>query len=136
MGEERGRTLPVRHLRLDVEYERRSWPEDDHPRPQTRAECAEGDRPCPYVSCRHHLYLDVSPRTGAIKLNFPNLEIDDMPETCVLDIAERGGATLEEVGALMNLTRERARQIETSALYQLRKKLDERRLPLMPGVED
>lgn len=136
MGEERGRTLPVRHLRLDVEYERRSWPEDAHPRPQTRVECAEGDRPCPYVSCRHHLYLDVSPRTGAIKLNFPDLEIGDMPETCVLDIAEHGGATLEEVGAFMNLTRERARQIETSALHQLRKKLDELQLPLMPGVED
>src|SRR5579883_3471647 len=25
-------------------------------RPRTRAECENGIRPCPYVSCKHHLY--------------------------------------------------------------------------------
>jgi hypothetical protein len=71
------------------------------------------------VSCKHHLYLDVSPRTGAIKLNFPDLEVWEMTETCALDIADRGGTTLEDVGAIMNLTRERIRQVEVRALAKL-----------------
>src|SRR5690242_9520574 len=32
-------------------------------RPRTRGECAEGARPCPFLTCVHHLYLDVSPKT-------------------------------------------------------------------------
>jgi hypothetical protein len=42
-----------------------------------------------------------------------------MNETCALDIADRGGTTLEEVGAIMNLTRERIRQVEVKALAKL-----------------
>ncbi len=30
------------------------------PRPTTRAECLEEARPCPWVSCRHHLLLEVA----------------------------------------------------------------------------
>jgi hypothetical protein len=71
------------------------------------------------VSCRHHLYIDVSPRTGAIKLNFPDLEVWDLGESCALDVADRGGTTLEDVGAIMNLTRERIRQVEVKALAKL-----------------
>ena len=75
-------------------------------------------RPCPFVSCSHHLYLDVNPETGAIKLNFPHLEVWEMAETCSLDVADRGGITLEEVGAILNLTRERIRQVEVRGLSQ------------------
>src|SRR4029453_4176140 len=81
--------------------------------------CAGAMRPCPYVSCKHHLYVDVSPRTGAIKLNFPDLEVWEMAESCALDIADRGGTTLEDVGAIMNLTRERIRQGEVKAPAKL-----------------
>jgi Sigma-70, region 4 len=87
--------------------------------PKTRAECAEGPRPCPHVSCRHHLYLDVSPRTGAIKLNFPDLEVWEMATSCALDVADTGAATLEDVGSILNLTRERIRQLELKALARL-----------------
>ena len=88
--------------------------------PLTRAECEDGPRPCPYVSCHHHLYLDVNPETGSIKLNFPDREPDEMVESCALDVAERGGITLEEVGAIVNLTRERVRQLEVRATAKLR----------------
>ena len=89
-------------------------------RPRTRADCAEGERPCPYVSCKHHLYLDVNPETGSIKLNFPDLEVWEMAETCSLDVADKGGITLEEVGEILNLTRERIRQVEVRGLLKLK----------------
>ena len=89
-------------------------------RPRSRAECAQGVRPCMFVSCKHHLYLDVNPDTGSIKLNFPDKEIWELDETCALDVADRGGITLEEVGTIMNLTRERIRQVETRGLLKLR----------------
>jgi DNA-directed RNA polymerase sigma subunit (sigma70/sigma32) len=42
-------------------------------------------------------------------------------ETCTLDVADRGGATLDEIGvALGGLCRERVRQVETAALEKLR----------------
>ncbi len=89
-------------------------------RPRSRADCAAGQRPCMFISCKHHLYLDVNPSTGSIKLNFPDREVWELDETCALDVADRGGITLEEVGTIMNLTRERIRQVETRGLLKLR----------------
>lgn len=89
-------------------------------RPRTRGDCAAGVRPCPWVGCKHHLYLDVNPRTGSLKLNLPELEPWELVDTCSLDVADHGGATLETVGGHMNLTRERVRQVELTALHELR----------------
>ena len=89
-------------------------------RPMLRADCATGPRPCPYVSCKFNLYVDVNPRTGSVKMNFPDKELWEIADTCALDVADRGGITLEEVGAIMNLTRERVRQLETRGLTKLR----------------
>ncbi len=89
-----------------------------------RSECKDAPRPCPYVSCRHHLYLDVNPMNGNIKVNFPTLEVTDLLETCSLDVADRQGAMLEEVGDYLNLTRERVRQLEDKASRRLRRVLE------------
>jgi sigma-70-like protein len=116
----RARTISVKRMtKRELEIGRLLFPETDYWKPRTRAECAEGPRPCPFVSCKHHLFIDVSPRTGAIKLNFPDLEVWDLGESCALDVADRGGTTLEDVGAIMNLTRERIRQVEVKALAKL-----------------
>jgi hypothetical protein len=118
--EVRARTISVKRMtKRELEIGRMLYPETDYNKPRNRADCAEGVRPCPFVSCKHHLFLDVSARTGAIKLNFPDLEVWDMNETCALDVADRGGTTLEDVGAIMNLTRERIRQVEVKALAKL-----------------
>ncbi len=92
----------------------------EYERPRHRSDCRGGKRPCLYVACRYHLFLDVNPITGSIKINFPDVEVWQLEETCALDVAERGGITLEEVGEIMNLTRERIRQVEASGLGKLR----------------
>ena len=92
----------------------------DVDRPRTRGDCIDGPRPCPFVSCAHHLYLDVNPANGSIKVNFPHLEVWEMTETCALDVADNGGWTLENVGVVMRLTRERVRQVEMTVLRKIR----------------
>src|SRR5262245_37099691 len=116
----RARTISVKRMtKRELEIGRLLYPEDDYNKPRQRSSCAGGARPCPYVSCKHQLYADVSPRTGAINLNFPDLEVWEMGDSCALDVADRGGTTLEDVGAIMNLTRERIRQVEVKALAKL-----------------
>jgi len=69
--------------------------------PVLRRDCAPGGslhiRPCPFASCKWQ----------------------NEDGTCVLDIADDGGATLHEVGEHIGVTRERVRQIETNALRKL-----------------
>ncbi len=125
----RGRTMSRKEMARQL---RRARKEDPDPglhlimdevvqiRPKSRAECISLERPCLFVSCKYHLYLDVNPRTGSIKLNFPDKEIWEIGETCALDVADKGGITLEEVGDIMNLTRERIRQVEVSGLGKLK----------------
>jgi Sigma-70, region 4 len=148
----RARTISVKRMtKRELELGRLLYPDvEGVERPVNREDCQGGERPCPFVSCKNHLYLDVSARTGAIKLNFPDLEVWEMNETCALDVADRGGATLEEVGAIMNLTRERIRQVEVKGLAKLqalremaalRDYVDEgpvgkRRLPILAAADE
>lgn len=130
----RASTLGMRHSKAQlfqigaILYPHEEHPEAGHGAPKTRAECGEKRRDasgkqsgCPYVSCRHNLYLDVN-ENGSIKLNFPDLEPHELKESCALDVAARGGTTQERVGELMNLTRVRGRQIELGALQKIYRK--------------
>jgi hypothetical protein len=129
-GRQRSKTMSRKEMARDLRRRRLTGevdPEEqellktvDMQRPRIRAECMNGPRPCLFVSCKHNLYLDVNPETGSIKLNFPDKEIWELEYTCALDVAEKGGITLEEVGEIMNLTRERIRQVETRGLMKLR----------------
>lgn len=92
-------------------------------RPLTRGECLPGVglRPCPWVSCKFHLWLDVTP-AGNIMFNRLDVFVDElekMGDTCALDVADRGGLQLEAVGDIMNVTRERIRQVEAVAVRKL-----------------
>ena len=92
----------------------------DIERPKTRADCKQEARPCPWVACKHNLYLDINPETGSIKINFPDLEPWEMRNSCALDVADAGALTLEEIGLITNLTRERIRQVEVRGLMKLK----------------
>jgi hypothetical protein len=91
----------------------------DVERPRTRSDCQDGPRPCPWVSCSWHLYLEVT-EAGSIKLAHPHLDPWELDETCALDVADRGGETLERLGELLGVTRERIRQLEVAALQKMR----------------
>jgi hypothetical protein len=135
-----------RHLTL-LASEAHGQPGEDYDRPRTRGDCADGVRPCPFVSCRYHLFLEVG-QNGSIKFNQPDVEVWEMAESCAIDIADRGSvaidpeswedrehATLEVVGQVLNITRERVRQLEVRALTKVKKQgrlqdfADDRRLP-------
>jgi hypothetical protein len=117
----RGTTLSVRRVSLaELQLGAARYPPVDLDRPRTRADCRAEARPCPWVGCKHHLYLDINPATGSIKINFPDREPWELEHTCALDIAEAGGKTLDEIGEITNLTRERIRQLEVRGLLKLR----------------
>ncbi len=125
----RARTISIRRLsKAELNRGRELYPESNYWKPKSRSECKDMERPCPFVSCKYHLYIDVHPVRGSIKLNFPDIEIWEMTDTCALDVADRGGITLEEVGEIMNLTRERVRQVETAGLARLQEYRDVERL--------
>jgi hypothetical protein len=95
----------------------------DQRRPERFSDCKRG--PCPWVSCRYHLYLDVNEQTGAIKINHPGKEPWELKQTCARRIGRRVLLTGQEtpvrkVAKLMNVTDERVRQIEGKAISKLK----------------
>lgn len=132
----RPRTIPGsplnRREREDAQVLAFLEPNWDKQRPSTRADCEDGGknsaRPCPWVSCRHHLAITVSEETGAIKVVFPDPEglpdWDAMPETCSLDVAERvrhegQNLTIQELGRLQNMSLERVDQLSARAYQEV-----------------
>jgi DNA-directed RNA polymerase sigma subunit (sigma70/sigma32) len=75
--------------------------------------------------------LDVS-TSGALRINFSEKEVWELDETCALDVADKGGHTLDQVGKWMGVTRERIRQIECSALSKLQSSMGDYKDFLLP----
>lgn len=123
----RNKTVSQKELRRERRLERlagesagaEELAELERVRPRVRGDCADGPRPCPWAGCRHHLLLDVTP-AGSLQLNYPGQEVEELAESCALDVADRGGMTMEKVGELLNVTRSRVEQIEHRALTALR----------------
>jgi hypothetical protein len=103
--------------------------------PSSRAECRDGERPCPYVRCKWHLWLVLGSdrpgrrydgRTPPTALRPAWLE-DPMPPCCTLDIAERAEAlddpgSIRELAAAIGLKPSRIHDIIATALAKLRER--------------
>jgi hypothetical protein len=101
--------------------------------PASRAECRDGERPCPYVRCKWHLWLVLGSdrpgrrydgRTPPTALRPAWLE-DPMPPCCTLDIAERAESlddpgSIRELAAAIGLKPSRIHDIIATALAKLR----------------
>ena len=61
------RTIARKRLtRREMNEGKELLPFVEYRRPASRTECKDGARPCPFVSCKYHLFLDVNPSTGSI----------------------------------------------------------------------
>ena len=123
-----------------------------------RSECRGGCRPCPLVRCRHHLLITHTTRnppiakrdhwaivgynsilseryglTNAMIEAFPLVALHALPETCSLDVADRGEHTLDELTEFMGITREAVRQTEQRVQSRLR---DGPRGPMLRALLD
>lgn len=107
--------------------------EDPIDRPRIRSDCQHGDRPCIWISCKYHgLDLNVS-EAGTLLLGGRAITEDEVldllfrpgVDTCVLDVADRGGTVLENVGDVLGCERERARQIEVEAMRKYQEEWEE-----------
>lgn len=97
-------------------------------RPKNRSECADGPRPCYWVGCKYHIIHDI--KNALWVLNVETL-IEKLPETCTLDVADMGHHTLGEIGDLLNVSRERIRQIESNAFKKITKRVERFRKDLV-----
>ncbi len=124
-------------LRVVPEYEK----------PRTRAECENGPRPCPFISCRQNLSADIisvvdyrrAEMTENIRLLHPGKDdpTDIEPPTgnnCALDYANRGGMSFDEIAEVFDFSRQRVQQIEQGALRKLRKHSPELLAQMLEGA--
>ena len=95
-------------------------PQPPAQRPKTRADCVGGIRPCPWVSCRHHLFLEVDHRGREVRTNPVAEDPLDLPQTCSLDVAEQGGVLMEEVADLLGVSRQRVDLLLDRTIIKLR----------------
>lgn len=124
-GSGQGRRTMSRHVPVPFEFDPEAGARSPKvPRPQRREDCLAGGenelRPCPFVSCHHHLAIEIGDEDDDIFFAFPNKQPWELVDSCALDVADRGGSTLKEIGETLGVTRERIRQLEALALGRSR----------------
>lgn len=86
-------------------------------RPKTRGDCIDGPRPCPWVSCRHHLGVDLFEKP----LRVVEHEGWEERETCSLDVADAGESSMRTIAYLMGMKHQRVDQIERTSIIKLQR---------------
>ena len=113
------------HLAEEERPTRAEVAEMERLRPRVRGDCIDAPRPCPWVSCRYHLGVDLKD-SGSIVFHFDDPVGEGAHPTCALDMADKRELTLDFIGALLGgSTREWARQLEERALAQIKDAMQE-----------
>lgn len=71
--------------------------------------------PCPYVSCRHHLYGDVT-ELGSLRVYHPGVDVWDLQHTCSIDLAIAGPLSTCRIGDIVGLGERAVRYVVREAL--------------------
>ena len=119
-----GEDLPSEESPDEAAKLRSEWEAAQHLRPKARGDCVKGPRPCPWYSCWFHLGLDVDAKTGRAQLRIAPDDLFTVAHTCSLDLADKGDVTLEFIGRLLGVTKERIRQVESLGLRHMRRTAD------------
>jgi len=110
------------------------WTIDDMPR--RRLECVNKKRPCPWIRCKYHLIWPLWNKLRDRSDDKVADYITEMKYSCILDaIDDYGEMTLEQIGQLFHITRERIRQIEEKAVRRVLKPTRER-APILANLKD
>lgn len=118
-----GHRLSLRKLSLaELRVAAFVYPERGYWRPQTRGDCINGVRPCPYAGCRHHLYLDVA-KNGTLRFDRKGELSDRTAPSCALDVVRDNpdGLSCAELGEVMGTTSSRAHQEITNAIFKAKR---------------
>ena len=108
--------------------------------PQTRADCADGPRPCSWVRCVHHTLIErplhgeerrqhsarwlpgVRLHPAARTATSLSDALSRLPASCVLDVVDAApdGLDLRQIGELLGVSGEAIRLVERRALHKMR----------------
>ncbi len=79
-------------------------------------------RPCPFVSCKYNLALDnakIKEEILSTKSKRKKCILDSIPETFALDVAEKRGITLNELGEMFGIGPVIFSKIISKALFKI-----------------
>ena len=88
--------------------------------PKTRGDCP-GYRPCIFARCVYHLKFDVSV-LGHLIDNFPGVEVEDMEQTCCLDLADEGPMSQRKVSRATRIPQKEVEEIEEKTMMEIQEK--------------
>jgi len=87
--------------------------------PKRRRDCPPLPELCPFIECRYHLWTDRVHR-GRVMILAASSAYGDPAHFCALHEADQGPKTLEQVGVVYGVSRERIRQLEAESMAVLR----------------
>ena len=96
-------------------------------KPCVRADCASLPRPCPFISCKYNLFVEIGPK-GSLDFTWPRTQPHQMPQSCALDLADEGGLTVQELADEMRLGLDVVKKSVDAALRSVRYKVARMRL--------
>jgi len=98
-----------------------------HRRPKRRSECLLGgwneSRFCLFVGCRHHLALVRIQKDQKVVLQ--STPLDELAETCALDVADEGARGAGEIAELLGVSSKTVNDLLNSAMAKMRRRIEQ-----------